>query len=488
MPIDTGSRNPRKRYIPPTRTNPAIRPSRPARAYQRTIAPSNVSTPPRVERAITRAPAALARVQAAYSHPGTIEGLSPDLSEFAVNLAKYTDLLPITTGAWTLQEGGHGGSDYNVLNIGTGFNEDINRQFSTPKRGARLTAAFLRGEAFGASPGIRNILPAARGKSPAQQIAAIANSGWAGDPAYGQHLQRAAQSISYTPGQQPRRQDLTTLHRAGVSPKAPRIPGTPTLAAAPANPVQVKKQVTRYRAAISAMKGIQAEQLPYVWGGGHVPGKIPTGIGLDCSASVRAVLQRAGYNPPPMVASQFESYGKPGPGALTIYAKGDHVLMSVNTKNGEKFFGTSASNPGGGPGWISKDQLPAGYLSQFVQRHIPGLGKKTAATLGVAVAQHAEGLAGGVSGGLSTGGGVSGAVAGTSSTAPKLAAPVASAPAYPLANRALDPIAASPVSAASVDSIAAGLQNMLGGGPPQQQSTGFDLSQFLKRRYRPRRG
>jgi hypothetical protein len=47
-----------------------------------------------------------------------------------------------------------------------------------------------------------------------------------------------------------------------------------------------------------------------------------------------------------MVASQFMTWGKRGPGEVTIWASTGHVFMTINGVG----FGTSGSNPGGGAG------------------------------------------------------------------------------------------------------------------------------------------
>jgi hypothetical protein len=108
---------------------------------------------------------------------------------------------------------------------------------------------------------------------------------------------------------------------------------------------------------------ISKQKLPYQWGGGHAA-KVPAGTPLDCSGAVSKVL---GINP--MVASQFKSWGKAGRGkGITIYAKDSHVLMEINGH----FWGTSASNPGGGAGWIPRSAISPAYLAGFTARHPDG--------------------------------------------------------------------------------------------------------------------
>lgn len=100
--------------------------------------------------------------------------------------------------------------------------------------------------------------------------------------------------------------------------------------------------------------------LPYVWGGHHGdqgPIRDPR-PGLDCSSAVSYVL-----GIPPRVSGGLETIGKPGPGAVTVYANPTHTFMSINGRG----FGTSAENPGGGPGWLSYNSRPG-----FVVRHVDG--------------------------------------------------------------------------------------------------------------------
>lgn len=109
-------------------------------------------------------------------------------------------------------------------------------------------------------------------------------------------------------------------------------------------------------------------KLPYLWGGGH--GSTPVNpdkpTPVDCSGAVSAVL---GINP--RVAEQFKTWGRAGEGGkqgITVYAKkdGKHVLMKINGH----FFGTSATNAGGGAGWIKQEDISPDYLKNFTARHL----------------------------------------------------------------------------------------------------------------------
>jgi hypothetical protein len=119
---------------------------------------------------------------------------------------------------------------------------------------------------------------------------------------------------------------------------------------------------SRYAAKASA---IDAQRLPYQWGGGH-GGKVTPGKAqpLDCSGAVSAVL---GINP--RVSGDLAKWGSAGRGKhVTVYANGTHTFLEIDGH----FFGTSKSNPGGGAGWIKRDQISPGYLKGFTARHPPG--------------------------------------------------------------------------------------------------------------------
>lgn len=108
---------------------------------------------------------------------------------------------------------------------------------------------------------------------------------------------------------------------------------------------------------------INDAKVPYLWGGGHQK-KQKRGskvTPLDCSGAVSRVL---GIDP--RVSGEFEKWGKPGKGTVTVYANDEHVLMEIDGH----FWGTSQSNPGGGAGWIPRKQISKDYLSRFTARHI----------------------------------------------------------------------------------------------------------------------
>lgn len=130
-------------------------------------------------------------------------------------------------------------------------------------------------------------------------------------------------------------------------------------------PTREGSRVDGVRKLFERAASIDAEQLPYKWGGGHGPTPAKPGVPLDCSGAVSRLL---GVNP--RVSGQFETFGKPGRGkSVTIYANEGHVLMEINGR----FWGTSATNPGGGAGWIPRSAISPGYLKRFTARHPAGM-------------------------------------------------------------------------------------------------------------------
>jgi len=116
---------------------------------------------------------------------------------FVNEVARQTGLSPKVVAAWTRQEGGNSTGDWNRLNIGHTDSGPISLTadggWSDPKAAAGLTAQFLKGQYGGASQGIQNILPLAKGKNDQQQIDIIAGSGWATDPNYRENISNVYQ-------------------------------------------------------------------------------------------------------------------------------------------------------------------------------------------------------------------------------------------------------------------------------------------------------
>ena len=128
--------------------------------------------------------------------------------------------------------------------------------------------------------------------------------------------------------------------------------------------------LSHYDRLIAAANMVSAANFPYAWGGGH---EQPARFGpFDCSGSVSYVIQQAGYKVPTTVSGNIPVWKFPtGPGRVTIFYNPTHTFMRI----GNRFFGTSGFARGsGGAGWFDVDKLPAGYLSQFREVHVPGLG------------------------------------------------------------------------------------------------------------------
>lgn len=145
-----------------------------------------------------------------------------------------------------------------------------------------------------------------------------------------------------------------------------------------------KQTVSRFQAIVDEAKKIDSAQLPYQLGAGHVSGKVPgpSKTLYDCSSAVSRVLEAAGYDTGggAQVSGYYENFGKPGPGAVTIYANAEHVFMRI----GNRYWGTSHANPNGGPGFIptSYEQGEA-QSGNYVVRHVPGLGQDIARRMGI---------------------------------------------------------------------------------------------------------
>jgi hypothetical protein len=128
--------------------------------------------------------------------------------------------------------------------------------------------------------------------------------------------------------------------------------------------------LSHYDRLIAAANMVSAANFPYVYAGGHEqPARFEP---FDCSGSVSYVMQQAGYRVPTEASGQIPVWKFPaGPGRVTIFYNPGHTFMRI----GNRYFGTSGfARPGGGAGWFSTDKLPAGYLGQFREVHVPKLG------------------------------------------------------------------------------------------------------------------
>jgi hypothetical protein len=127
---------------------------------------------------------------------------------------------------------------------------------------------------------------------------------------------------------------------------------------------------------------IQAQRIPYCWGGGHgikpgpstgdycwsADGRQVFGAaerGLDCSGAVRWLLVLSGYpDPGPIASGEFpRAYPGGTNPVLTIWSNAEHVFVTI----GGRSWTTSESNFRHGPGF-------AGHTTAgFVASHLPEL-------------------------------------------------------------------------------------------------------------------
>lgn len=171
--------------------------------------------------------------------------------------------------------------------------------------------------------------------------------------------------------------------------------GIPTKPASPADRFGPpdKQVLTRFNAAQQAAKELEKAKLPYVWGGGHgSPTSSPTGGGLDCSGAVSYVLNKMGALKGSLVSGDMGKALEPGPGAVTVFYNGGHTFMKI----GNRYFGTSRTNPQGGAGFIPANVAGSEAASgKYRVGHVPGLGGKVAIQLGVDVSGGAPSSGGG---------------------------------------------------------------------------------------------
>ncbi len=166
----------------------------------------------------------------------------------------------------------------------------------------------------------------------------------------------------------------TTITPAGVDPgKLPKYldpqkglghgqPGSPTGSIGQGGATSTGVPIRRI---MRQAERIDQAHPDYLWGGGHQRkiGRKERVTPMDCSGAVSRLL---GINP--LVSGQFASWGRPGrdpKGKFTVYANSTHVLVEI----AGHFWGTSASNPGGGAGWIPRKAISKAYLSKFTARH-----------------------------------------------------------------------------------------------------------------------
>jgi Transglycosylase SLT domain len=126
---------------------------------------------------------------------------------------------------------------------------------------------------------------------------------------------------------------------------------------------------------------IDGLELTYEYGGSHGSTPTPASGPFDCSSAVSHLLQVAGFDNPTMDTTLLISWGKAGPGRwVTIhvkpYGEDAHTFLEFDasvTPDSQRYWGTSGTNPNGGPGWIPESAFSASYLAGFQPRHPPGL-------------------------------------------------------------------------------------------------------------------
>ncbi len=126
---------------------------------------------------------------------------------------------------------------------------------------------------------------------------------------------------------------------------------------------------------------LDALHLTYVYGGSHGASPTPANGPFDCSSAVSHLLQVAGFGNPTMDTTALITWGEPGRGRyLTIhikpYGEDAHTFIELDPSvapASRRYWGTSRTNPNGGPGWIPESTFSATYLAGFQVRHPPGL-------------------------------------------------------------------------------------------------------------------
>jgi hypothetical protein len=110
---------------------------------------------------------------------------------------------------------------------------------------------------------------------------------------------------------------------------------------------------------------IDAKRLPYRWGGGHAGKVDPAKAGRW---TARARCRRCWGSTRGCRGLQELRVGGACAGREGHHDLRErrHVLMEINGH----FFGTSASNPGGGAGWIPRSAISSEYLKNFTARHL----------------------------------------------------------------------------------------------------------------------
>jgi hypothetical protein len=357
----------------------ATRPSVPVAEHQRAL-------PTRAEKQEARQNVKQAR-QVVAKTTGVTGPLTRSQKVMAKQIAKETGLKPKTVATQELQEESgeaaqqrEAEGNFNALNIGyfdSGPGElTKDPTWSNPHTAAKATSEFFKGQKYGPSEGIRNILPASKGKSSAEQLNIIGNSGWATSD-YATNLAATSNLV----GEKHNPKAVKNLKAAVKEAKELGLKVSSTGIQSPGKPT--KQTVTKFQQIKHAADELESKNLPYSWGGGHDPNFSPGGEGenggpgYDCSGAVSFVLHQAGVLDEPLTSGSMGSVLKPGPGAVTVFYNAEHTFMKI----GDEYWGTSVGDAGAGG--IGKHPAPsADYLAQYNVGHVPGLGRKQALQLG----------------------------------------------------------------------------------------------------------
>jgi hypothetical protein len=316
---------------------------------------------------------------------GVTGPLTASQKQIARQVARETGLKPKTVATQELQEMSGDAArrrdaegNFNTLNIGY-FDSGPGSltkgsEWSSPKTAAKATSEFFKGRKYGPSPAIAAILSQAKGKSAAEQLQIIGNSGWATSD-YARNLAATAKLVGERSNPKAKRRLAAANREAkslGLKPKV----GAAAQKIGPAP----KKLVRRTVVAEHAMR--EVEGTPYVWGGGH--GAFTAEGGLDCSGAVSYVLHKVepGRIKAPLTSGSMGQVLDPGPGALTVFYNAEHTFLRLINRKGEaEYWGTSVGDSGAGG--LTRHPTPSkSYLAQYNVGHVPGMGKLQALQLG----------------------------------------------------------------------------------------------------------
>lgn len=130
---------------------------------------------------------------------------------------------------------------------------------------------------------------------------------------------------------------------------------------------------SKVQAIINAIDKVDAAKPPYSHAG-HGTEFAALGSTTDCSGFVSQILHAAGYLSVPLTSAQFAEKFPAGEGEwVTIYGDAEHVVMKVKYPDGNWRGAATASENGGGAGWISDEHLAEEEKLRGNACHPPGL-------------------------------------------------------------------------------------------------------------------